>query len=261
MAEPVLELKNVTRYVNEGCNIFSDISFVVNEGDIVVLQGRSGSGKSTLLKCVAHLTLHKGECLYRGSSPTTYGITSYRTKVLYVPQRSSLLPGSPHDFLTTITSLAAHKSTSRETPQDVFKRGLDISEQWGVDPELWARSWINLSGGESQRILMAAALALDTAEVLLLDEPTSALDSETSSMVESYLIDCVKNQGSSLKAIVWVTHSPEQSRRVGTRFIYLSAGGCYESDDPSALSHSTSGLPSTPKLHSSAPSISSSRPA
>lgn len=89
--------------------------------------------------------------------------------MLYVPQRSSLLPGSPHDFLQTITGLAAHRSASRESAEDVFHRGLEISEGWGIDPELWSRAWINLSGGESQRILLAAALALDTAEVLLLD--------------------------------------------------------------------------------------------
>ena len=50
-------------------------------------------------------------------------------------------------------------------------------------------------------------------------------------MVEKFLVDLVRTRKSSLKAIVWITHSTEQSRRVGNRFIYLSAGGCYEDDD------------------------------
>jgi len=50
-----------------------------------------------------------------------------------------------------------------------MKRAFDIAESWGVDPELWTRGWINLSGGEGQRILLATAMSLNTAEVILLD--------------------------------------------------------------------------------------------
>ena len=50
-------------------------------------------------------------------------------------------------------------------------------------------------------------------------------------MVEKYLVNLVRTRKSSLKAIVWITHSPEQSRRVGNRYLYLSAGGCQEGDD------------------------------
>lgn len=54
--------------VKDGQPILSDVSFVVNEGDVCVVQGKSGSGKSTLLKCLAHLTLYDGEIHYRGRS-------------------------------------------------------------------------------------------------------------------------------------------------------------------------------------------------
>lgn len=59
-------------------------------------------------------------------------------------------------------------------------------------------------------------------------EPTSALDPDTSARVENYLKSEIKAAGSNLKALVWVTHSEEQGRRVGTRFIQLSAGGIRE---------------------------------
>jgi len=96
------------------------------------------------------------------------GITSFRTKVLYVPQRPSLLPGSPTDFLETITSLSTYK-TKGSSFQRVLDRAFQTAEQWGIDNELWARAWSTLSGGEGQRILLASAVALDTAEILLLD--------------------------------------------------------------------------------------------
>jgi ABC-type phosphate transport system ATPase subunit len=54
-------------------------------------------------------------------------------------------------------------------------------------------------------------------------EPTSALDSETSSQVEKTLMGLPKS-GSSIKAIVWITHSHEQGERVGTRWLNLTPG-------------------------------------
>ena len=45
------------------------------------------------------------------------------------------------------------------------------------------------------------------------------------------MVNLLRTGKSSLKAIIWITHSAEQSRRVGNRFIYLSAGGCHEEDD------------------------------
>lgn len=84
------------------------------------------------------------------------------------------------DFLRTITSLEAHKAYAhalqkeQKSSQDPFRRALDISSSWDVDPQLWEREWSNLSGGEAQRIALAIAVGLNTAEILLLDGPWSA---------------------------------------------------------------------------------------
>ena len=142
------------------------------------------------------------------------------------------------------------KNDIEETTQQVMKRCSETAQCWGIGPDLWNRDWINLSGGEGQRILLSIAASINTAEILLLDgmfhslcpllcessrmgwiEPTSALDSETSLMVENSLVDLIRTRKTSLKAIVWITHSAEQSRRVGNRFIYLFAGGCHEGTD------------------------------
>lgn len=66
MATPILELRDITCEVSSGQTLFQDVSFSVNEGDTIILQGKSGSGKTTMLKCIAHLVLHKGNVLYRG---------------------------------------------------------------------------------------------------------------------------------------------------------------------------------------------------
>ncbi|THH31133.1 hypothetical protein EUX98_g3040 [Antrodiella citrinella] len=196
MPAPILEVKAVGCSKAKGQPILSDASFVVNEGDIIILQGKSGCGKSTLLKCLAHLNQYDGEILYRGGTPVSYGIANYRTRVLYVPQRPSLLPGTPRDFVNTILAFKSlnpksHHNKGNEHrpdgPSDPVNDSIFIAQDWGIDEDLWDRNWSNLSGGESQRIALSIAVGLKTADILLLDEPTSALDAESSKVIENYL--------------------------------------------------------------------------
>ncbi|CAL1705036.1 unnamed protein product [Somion occarium] len=220
MTETILEVHNIGVYQAPGQPIITDVNFEVREGDIVILQGKSGAGKSTLLKALAHLTLYEGEIDYRGKTPQSYGIPNYRTRVLYVPQRPSLLPGTPREFLKVVTGFKSHKS---QHTLDIHEP-IRVGKAWGIEEELWDRNWSNLSGGESQRVALAIAVGMRTAEILLLDEPTSALDAQTSITVENYLTQLTKSPDSNLKAAVWITHSPDQSKRVGTRFLRIADG-------------------------------------
>ena len=98
------------------------------------------------------------------------GIPSYRTQVMYVPQRPSLLPGSPADFVKAVMNLHSHKNLMRnDIEETILKRCSETAQCWGISPDLWNRDWINLSGGEGQRILLSIAASLNTAEILLLD--------------------------------------------------------------------------------------------
>ncbi|TFK54854.1 P-loop containing nucleoside triphosphate hydrolase protein [Heliocybe sulcata] len=235
MSETLLQLREISCSRNDGSPIFSDATFNVNDGDVLVLRGKSGAGKSTLLKCVAHLNVYKGEILFRGKSPKAIGVPTYRTHVLYVPQRPSLLPGTPKDFFNTISSFSSRdpknsrlsKKGDRNVVPD-FNQAIEVGRSFGLDDELWDREWGSLSGGESQRMVLAVAIGLDAAEVLLLDEPTSALDPESSKSVETYLTNEMKSPEATLKAIIWITHSEEQGRRVGTRFVEITADGIRE---------------------------------
>jgi len=238
MPEPILELRDVGCSKSPGQPIFAHVNFTVNDGDVIVLQGKSGSGKTTLLKCLAHLNLYDGDILYRGKKPQSYGIPTYRTRVLYVPQRPSLLPGTPRDFLNTISKFNSRnprsgvlqkKGTDHPAVPDL-KAPAEVASAWGIEEELWDRNWSNLSGGESQRISLAIAVGLQNAEILLLDEPTSALDAGNSDAVEKYILEEVKSSGGELKAVVWITHSAAQAKRVGTRFLRVTAGGIHEED-------------------------------
>ena len=167
--------------------------------------------------------------------------------MFYVPQRTSLLPGTPREFLNLISSFQSRKpsKSSRRHVSTEIDGPIEVGKAWGIEEGLWDREWSNLSGGEAQRIALAAAVGLNAAEVLLLDgecpfpylvifiilsiiEPTSALDPVSAKLVEDYLINELKSGEAALKAIVWITHSEEQGHRVGTRHLHLTAEGCRE---------------------------------
>jgi ABC-type phosphate transport system ATPase subunit len=93
------------------------------------------------------------------------GIPSYRTRVQYVPQRPSLLPGTPLELVSLLQSFSARRSTSQDTLEDAMR----IAGDWDVEKTLWMRPWATLSGGEGQRVALAIALAAGGAELLLLD--------------------------------------------------------------------------------------------
>jgi len=224
MPEVLLSVKGLGCSFDGGSDalIFQTLDFEVCTGDLLVLRGKSGSGKTTLLKCLAHLTPYQGQIKYRDKTAKEHGVPNYRTKVLYVPQRPSLLPSTPRAFLQIVQSFASRTEKKRRGEHKTMDP-VEVAGNWDVDEELWDRDWSNLSGGEAQRVALAIAVGLGTAEILLLDEPTSALDAATTSLVEGYIIQALKSTDNGLKAVICITHSKEQGSRLGTRFLDMEA--------------------------------------
>ena len=136
-------------------------------GEWLGLIGPNGAGKSTLLRAVAGLVAHDGTVTVAGGRPPS------GTDVALVPQNPllpegmtvaeyALLGRSPH-----LGRLAVESRRDRRIAASVL-------EQLGLS-EFAGRPVANLSGGETQRVVLARALT-QRAPVLLLDEPTSALD-------------------------------------------------------------------------------------
>ncbi|KAK8845509.1 hypothetical protein IAR55_006224 [Kwoniella newhampshirensis] len=255
-SSPLLAVHDLTvlRPPPSSTPILSSMSLTLSPGEILVVRGTSGSGKSTLLKCISELNLYQsGRITLGDKTAKEMGVPRWRVLVSYVPQRPSMLPGTPLDFLQTIRGFKARTTTSKDKHKDnthIIGEGegeggrggmtpgprepLDLAEDWGIEKVLWRREWSTLSGGEAQRIALAIAAGIGGAEVLLLDEPTSALDEETMQKVEKSLMemlpplegqsssDTSPRYGTGPKALIWITHSPEQAERVGMRSIDLS---------------------------------------
>ena len=152
----------------------SDVTLHVDEGEFVGLIGPNGSGKSTLLKTI-----------YRGLKPDSGSITLDGENLLTMPHRQLALKiavvgqenSIPFDF--SVRELVAMGRTPHkrllegDTPADKYIVHHAL-EHLGIE-ELEGRSYLDLSGGEKQKVIIARAIAQES-RFFLLDEPTNHLD-------------------------------------------------------------------------------------
>ncbi|KDD75209.1 hypothetical protein H632_c809p1 [Helicosporidium sp. ATCC 50920] len=190
--------------------IHSGLSFGLRSGEILVVRGPSGVGKTVLLRALACLDpLQGGSLSLNGASPEEWGLARWRTLVTYVHQQRVAHPGTPAQHYFQVQQFASQRARPRgDLPS--------ILGSFGLDSNILNQPWSELSGGESQRVSLAIALALRP-RVLLLDEPTASLDESLVRRVEQELQTCGA-------AIVWVSHDPEQASRLGARVLNLPSG-------------------------------------
>jgi ABC-type multidrug transport system ATPase subunit len=200
------EGKDLSREIG-GRTLYRDLSFELEEGEVLAIRGASGSGKTRLLRQLAALDpLEGGVLRLDGRSPSDLGFTRWRSEVCLVPQPAPIFAGAPAELLERIGALKAQRNRPSTDP-----RG--IASDWGLPAERWEQPWKELSLGERQRALLAILLSREP-RVLLLDEPTATLDPDSVAAVEESL---------AMRTCVWVTHHPEQAERMGTRI--LTIGG------------------------------------
>ena len=198
--------------------LFKNLSFRVYAGDMALITGPSGAGKSTLLRIIAGLTDAGSENIQLdGKAQASFNAMPYwRRTVRYVPQTKVDIPGTPNDFLSKITSFsawkAAHSSREMRSYFEMKNKTRDLIRKWGMNIDLLNSEWKVLSGGESQRMLVAISLAsLCEGGVILLDESTSALDFNTKLLVEK----SVREYCTRLSAVaLWISHDPGQKNRM-----------------------------------------------
>jgi ABC-type iron transport system FetAB ATPase subunit len=189
----------------DGRLLYDDLSFGVGPGEVLVLRGPSGAGKSVLMRQLAWLhPVPVGDILLDGRPPMHWGVTDWRRRVTYVPQRPVLVMETPSAYARTIARLGVQRRRPAASPHG-------WSQAWGLADEVWDKRWSNLSGGEQQRLHLALALSREP-DILLLDEPTSALDGETAARVEADL---------AARTCVWSTHNSDQAARIASHTVHL----------------------------------------
>ncbi len=199
MSNKVVEVKDLSKKFFDNSNIINavnEVSFSVNESDIMIIFGRSGSGKSTLLYLLAGLeTVTSGQIRFENydyQNLTLDELASIRRKSIgFVYQFHHLIP----EF-KAIDNAAFPLLLNGEPKEVAYEKSKKILAKFGLEKRLFHKP-NQLSGGERQRVAIARALIHDP-KFVLLDEPTGDLDRETAQEVREMLKDFMINSKSSL---------------------------------------------------------------
>ena len=210
MAE-ILKYEHVDISYN-GVKVIRDVSFTVNEGEILGIVGESGSGKSTLIKAAMGLLgdtglVTRGDIWYKGKNLPDLSVGELRK--INGPELGMIFQYAGSSFCPIRTvgaqlyeSMTEHESVSREA---FSRRAAELLEKIGFENarRILESYPFELSGGMQQRVGIAAAMLLNPS-VLLADEPTSALDVSVQKQVVEEMLLVRKTFGTS---IVLVTHN------------------------------------------------------
>jgi len=184
------QIKNIDHYYGDK-QVLSIEDVSIPSASIVGLIGPNGSGKSTLLKLLGFLEEPTyGEILFKGKkiAPFSEGV---RFKVTLLPQEPYLMRRSVFDNV-------GYGLKIRGDTSDLKSRVGEALAQVGLDPENFVkRKWGALSGGEAQRVALAARLILKP-EVLLLDEPTASVDSHSARLIRKASLKAREEWGTTL---------------------------------------------------------------
>jgi energy-coupling factor transport system ATP-binding protein len=210
------------RYPGAASPALHDVTLTLPEGSFTVVYGPSGGGKSTLLRCLNGLVPHfsggtvSGRIEVAGLDPVQVGPERMCRQVGFVfqdPEAQFVMDRVEDEIAFALENAALPFGEMRKRVAEV----LDLLSL----VELRRRSLASLSGGEKQRVAIAAALALRP-RILVLDEPTSQLDPESAEDVLQALAHLNADGG---LTIVLAEHRLERVLSFVHRLIHVPAGG------------------------------------
>ena len=190
-------------------------------GKIIGLLGPNGAGKTTLLEILAFLSLPtSGEILHKPETgqDNKFNMLDLRQRVVLVQQKPIL-------FSTTVSKNVEFPLKIRKKSSIERKKTIDeLLHLVGMEAFRDAKAH-HLSGGETQRVAIAQALACSP-EVILMDEPTASVDVENQIIVERIIREINRQKGIT---VIFTTHDMIQARRVADETVFLFEGRIAES--------------------------------
>lgn len=223
-------------YPNSERTIIESASFSVNEGELVLIMGHTGAGKSSVLKLINGLVPHHTGGILSGEISVA-GRSTRALKPGELADVVGIVGQNPiHGFVSDIVEeeIAFGLETLGIAPEIMRKRVEEVLDLLALAP-LRQRPISELSGGEQQRVAIAAALVTNP-QVLLLDEPTSALDPIAAEDVLSILHRLVHDLG---LTVIIAEHRLERVIQFVDRIILVHGDGTLElGATPSILQNS-----------------------
>lgn len=201
--------------------VLDPIDLVVEGPGTFVLLGPSGVGKSSLLRATQRLVEHgengwrrSGDVLLNGESIFAPRVRKQELarRIGFIQQRPRALGGSVLanvEFALRHTTRLARREIRRRAEEALVQVGL-AGELASLDVQAWT-----LSGGQTQRLAIARAVALDP-EVMLMDEPIASLDPLSAERVEEVLVTLARS-----RLVVLVTHKVGLAVRVADSAAFM----------------------------------------
>ncbi len=190
-------LENVVHYYDkkQALNLLHTPRLEIHQGEVLALTGANGAGKSTLLRLLAFLEKPtQGNIYFYGAEGGLKSSTQARLE-------STLLLQEPYVFKQSVLDnvcfgLRLRQKTWRNSKQMQDKAAEALACVGFKDSQLLSRPWYQLSGGEKQRVALAARLVLEP-RALLLDEPTAHVDGKSATAIHA-AVQAVAQKGTTV---------------------------------------------------------------
>ena len=218
----MIEVKNVTKKYGKAVAV-EDISFSINDGEIVGLLGPNGAGKSTTMNILTgYIEQTSGEVTIEGYN-TLRKPRKAKKQIGYMPEGVPLYPElTVKEFVTYMAEL---KQVDRKVRKEKVEKVIEQTGLKDVENKLTR----NLSRGYKQRVSMAGALVGEP-KILILDEPTVGLDPKQITEIRSLIKELGKTH-----TIILSSHILSEVSQICNKIIIINKGKIIAIDTPENL--------------------------
>jgi cell division transport system ATP-binding protein len=213
----MISFENVTKVYQKDWIALQDISFFIEKGEFIFINGPTGAGKSTLLKLI-----FKEEDPTKGTVKVMEqnlrflkkkDIPKLRRKIGVIFQDFKLLQDR-----TLEENVAFALEVTDTTPRDLRKNLMEILTYLRLSHKKFSYPY-QLSGGEQQKVAIARALVRDP-YIVLADEPTGNLDAKSSQEIIDVLLD-INYKGTT---VLMATHNIKLAKKIKKRILVIEDG-------------------------------------
>ncbi|MHA1340527.1 MAG: energy-coupling factor transporter ATPase [Promethearchaeota archaeon] len=230
-SKPIISIKDLSfRYLTRNKPSLRNINLKIKQGEFILIIGKSGSGKTTLIRTINGLIPHfyggelSGSVIVKDMNPMqipTRTIAKYVGFVFQNPDNQLFMTKVEKEIAFGLENLAIPENEMEEKVRKIIKI-LNLEN-------LKNKKISTLSGGEKQKIAIAAALAPDP-EILILDEPTAELDPYYAELILKIIFDLNQKLG---KTIILIEHRIEKIIPYADRIILMDDGQIIADNTPS----------------------------
>ncbi len=199
--------------------IIKDISFSVNDGDFIIVNGKNGAGKSKLIKDILGLIKPRGGSI-------NFNENLDRKQIGYMPQETKVDSSFPASVYEIVLSGTINKTGFKPFYAKKLKeKAIEALKILNI-LDIKNKSFQDLSGGQRQKTLLARSLCA-TDKLLILDEPSNNLDQ--TSREEFYLLLMKLNKELGI-TIIMISHDQDIDKILGNKQLIIKDSG-YEFKD------------------------------